>query len=86
MAVIKIQQLDKLFQGGHPGFCPECNTEQPFLADIFEYFNLIQVAYGPYPYAGISKDCPQCGKFRSTGCYLIQLPYFVTPWANTDRL
>ena len=27
-----------------PGFCTGCNTEQPFLVDIFEYFNYIKAA------------------------------------------
>jgi hypothetical protein len=69
-----------------PGICAGCNTEQPFLVDIFEYFNRIQAAYGPYPCAIISGDCPGCGKFLGTGCYVLQLPYFVTPWANTALL
>jgi hypothetical protein len=69
-----------------PGFCTGCNTEQPFLIDIFEYFNYIKAAYGPYPYDGVSGDCPGCGKFHGTGCRVVQLPYFVTPWANTAWL
>jgi hypothetical protein len=64
-----------------PGFCSGCNKEQPFLVNVYEYFNRIVAAHKPNPFNGISQDCDECGKALGSTCRVIQLPWFLSPWS-----
>lgn len=63
-----------------PGFCSSCNKEQPFVIDVFEYFNRIIAAYGVHPFNSVSQDCNECGKAFGSSSRVIQLPWYVAPW------
>jgi hypothetical protein len=60
-----------------PGFCETCNSERPFLVDIFRYLDSILSAHGPYPYRGISENCNKCGKEFGTSTSVMMLPYLM---------
>ena len=61
-----------------PRICQNCHREAPFAIDIFEYFNRIISAIGPYPNDGVAGDCLNCGESFSTGCKIIQLPFYTS--------
>jgi hypothetical protein len=59
-----------------PGICTDCHKDEPFIIDIFEYFKCMVYSKGPYPNESISGNCSGCGKKYSTGCRIIQLPFY----------
>jgi hypothetical protein len=61
-----------------PGFCGNCHKDEPFIIDIFEYFNCIVYSKGSYPNDAVSGNCSKCGKMYSTGCRIIQMPFYTS--------
>jgi hypothetical protein len=62
-----------------PGFCDTCKSEQPFVVDIFTYFDYIISAYGPYPKVLVSGNCIKCNKYTAS-TDIMRFPHFGTAW------
>lgn len=61
-----------------PGICTNCHKDEPFLINIFNYFDCMVSSKGPYPNDAVSGNCSNCGKMYSTGCRIIQMPFYAS--------
>ena len=78
--IMRANNISDCYKVTIPGFCNGCNSDQPFLLDIFEYLNDIVGAHRPYPSGVVTGDCTECCKKYGVGTRVMQFPWFIGAW------